>query len=638
MLANKKLFSTTGLLVALVLLIVINLLSGLVFRSARLDLTDNKLYTLSEGTRNILGSIDEPVTLRLYFSEKVLTGVPNLMNYGRRVRELLEEYATLSHGKLKLFINDPEPFSDYEDQAVQYGLQGVPVDTAGTLAYFGLVGTNATDDQEVIPFFQPSKEESLEYDISKLVYKLLNPKKRTVGLMTTLPMFGDNQNQFMRNADARQDWYIIEQLKQLFDVRKLATDVSAIPDDIDVLMLVHPKGLSDETLFAVDQFVLKGGRAIVFADPYAEADIPEPDPQNPMAAMNAPRSSNPEKLFNAWGIQMATGKLAGDRLTATQVTANMRGRSEQIDYVLWLTLKPDNFSKTDFVTSELQSLSMAAAGILSKKNGVDTEFTPLIKTSKQSMEIPQSQIRFGPNPAALLRQFRPQNKSLILAARISGNVKTAFPDGKPGNDDDTKAKSADFLKESKEPINVIVVADADMLQDRFWVKVQDFFGRRIAFPRTNNDAFVINSIDNLSGSNDLISLRSRGKSARPFDKVLELKHKAEQRLQDKEKALQAKLSETERKLSELQQSKEGNNALILSPEQRAELDKFREQQVQTRKELRRVRHELGEDIERLGAVLKFINIGLIPLVIIVSAALWGIYSMRRKRKKLAAAN
>jgi len=637
MLGNKKLFSTTGLLAALALLVVINLLSGLIFGSARIDLTENKLYTLSDGTRNILSSIDEPVTLRFYFSGKMLVGIPHIMNYGRRVKELLAEYATLSHGNLKLIVNDPEPFSDYEDQAVQYGLQGVPIDAAGTLAYFGLVGTSATDDQEVIPFFQPDKEESLEYDISKLIYKLLNPKKRTVGLITTLPMFGDAQNPFMNNMDARQDWYSIEQLRQLFEVRKLATDVSAIPGDIDVLMLVHPKGLPDATLFAIDQFVLKGGRAIVFADPYAEADIPETDPQNPMAAMNAPRNSNLQKLFDVWGIQLVTGKIAADRLSATQVNANIGGRTQPIDYVLWLTLKQDSFNKEDFVTGELQSITMATAGILNKKEDIETEFTPLIETSKQSMEIDQSQIQFGPNPAALLRQFRPLDKSLVLAARVSGIVKSAFPDGKPGEDEDNEGNTVDFIKESKEPINIIVVADSDMLQDRFWVNVQNFFGRRVAFPRANNGDFIVNAIDNLSGSNDLIGLRSRGKSARPFGKVLELKREAEQRLQDQETALQAKLDETERKLAELQQRKEGGNALILSPEQRVELEKFREQQVKTRKELRSVRHELGESIERLGAILKFINIGLIPLIIIILAGLLGLYNMNKAKRKHAMA-
>ena len=632
MLMNRKLYSTTGLLAALALLVVINMLSGFLFKSMRLDLTQNRLYTLSDGTRNILADLDEPITLRFYFSEKVLVGIPNIMNYGRRVQELLEQYATLSHGKLKLIVYNPEPFSDYEDQAVQYGLQGVPVDTAGTLAYFGLVGTNSTDNQEVIPFFQPDKEDSLEYDISKLIYKLLNPKKRTVALMTTLPMFGDAQNPFARDDTTRQDWYIVEQLRQLFNVRKLETNAESIPDDIDVLMLVHPKNLSDETLFAIDQFVLKGGRAIVFVDPYAESDVPAVDPQNPMAAVNAPRNSSLGKLFDTWGVQLAPGMLAADRLSATQVSANMRGRTESMDYILWLTLGQDNFDKKDFVTSELKSITLATAGILSKKDDSGIEFTPLLETSKQSMEIPQSAVQFGPNPAALLSQFKSQDKSLVLAARISGNVKSAFPDGKPGSNSNGKGTPPDFVKESKKPINVIVVADTDMLQDKFWVNVQNFFGRRVAIPRTNNDVFVINAIDNLSGSNDLISLRSRGKSARPFDKVLELKREAGQRLQDKEKALQAKLDETERKLNELQQRKEGGNALILSPEQQAELGKFREQQVQTRKELRGVRHELGESIERLGAILKFINIGLIPLLIIISAGLLGVYAMRRKKK------
>ncbi len=623
----RKLFSTSGLIVAGALLIIINLLAGLTFKSSRIDLTENQLYTLSQGTKNILENIEEPINLRFYFSEKLLVGIPGIMSYGRRVKELLAEYQELSDGGITLTVTDPEPFSDEEDNAVQYGLQGVPIDTAGSLAYFGLVGINDTDDEEVVAFFQPDKEESLEYDITKLVNKLASPKKQTVGLISSLPIDGggNSANPFMPpQQHANQEWVILSQLKQLFDVRKLDTDMEKMPDDINVLMLVHPKNLADKTLFAIDQFVLNGGHTIVFVDPYSEADTPATDPQNPMSAMTAPRHSDLPKLFDAWGIELVSGQLAADRLSATRVNANASGRPQAMDYVVWLSLTEKNFNTDDFVTGELKTISMGTPGILRKKDGAETNFTPLVETSEQGMEIPTSRVQFGPNPAALLREYRPGGEKLVLAARIDGIVKTAFPDGAPDG-----VSSDNVLTESKEAVNLIIVADTDVLGDQFWVNKQNFFGQSIIMPRANNDTLLINAIDNLSGSNDLISLRSRGKSARPFDKVIELKRDAEQKFREKEKALQEKLREAEQKLSELQRKKDGGSNMILSSEQKREIEKFRSQQVQTRKELRNVQHELGKNIESLGTTLKVINIGLIPFLIIIIATGLGIYRMRK---------
>jgi len=622
----RKLFSTSGLIVAGALLLIINLLAGLTFKSSRIDLTENQLYTLSQGTKNILENIEEPINLRFYFSEKLLVSIPGVMSYGRRVKELLAEYQELSDGGITLTVTDPEPFSDEEDNAVQYGLQGVPINTAGSLAYFGLVGINDTDDEEVIAFFQPDKEESLEYDITKLVNKLSNQKKQTVGLISSLPIEGGSAaNPFMPPPQqANQEWVILSQLKQLFDVRKLDADAEKIPDDINVLMLVHPKNLTDKALFAIDQFVLNGGHTIAFVDPYSEADTPVTDPQNPMSAMTASRHSDLTKLFDAWGIELISGKLAADRLSATRVNANAGGRPQAMDYVVWLSLTENNFNTDDFVTGELKTISMGTPGMLRKKEGAETNFTPLIETSEQGMEVPTSRVQFGPNPAALLREYRPGGEKLVLAARIAGTVKTAFPDGAPEG-----VSNDDVLSESKEAVNLIVVADTDMLSDQFWVNKQNFFGQNILMPRANNDTFLINAIDNLSGSNDLISLRSRGKSSRPFDKVIELKREAEQKFREKEKTLQEKLREAEQKLSELQRQKEGGSNMILSSEQKREIEKFRSQQVQTRKELRNVQHELGKNIENLGSTLKVINIGLIPFLIIIISTGLGIYRMRK---------
>jgi ABC-type uncharacterized transport system involved in gliding motility auxiliary subunit len=638
---TRSLTSSTGLIVAAALLVTINLFAGLVFTSSRIDLTEDKLYTLSEGTKNILRSIDEPLTLRLYFSEQLLVGVPSYMNYGRRVRDLLEEYAELSDGKINLLVADPEPFSEAEDRAVAYGLQGVPLDAGGNLAYFGLAGVNATDEEEVIPFFQPEMEESLEYELTRLVSKLNNPEQQVIGLISALPIAAANAAPFLASGQEQGDWVVLTQLKQAFEVRSLPADLDAIPDDIDVLMLVHPKDLNNTTLFAIDQFVLSGGRAIVFVDPNAESDNAETDPQNPMAALTAPRSSDLKRLFDVWGVDYSAEVVATDRLAATRVSTSRDNRRETVDYVAWLSLGKANMDQSDFVTRELEQINFGTPGVLSKKDGASIEFQPLMQTSTEAMEVEQSRFQFGPDPVALLSEFKAGGKKLTLAARISGKVSTAFPEGPPtaeeGDDEngDDAEKSNDWIKESKSPVNLIVVADTDILADRFWVNVQNFFGQQVAIPRAANDVFLSNAIDNLSGSNDLISLRSRGKFVRPFERVEALERDAEKRFRDEERALQTKLEDTERKLSELQRQKEGNSALILSDEQRRELEKFRAEQVQTRKALRDVRHQLGKRIETLGTVLKFINIGLVPLLIVFVGLGAAVYRARQLKAGMA---
>lgn len=630
---NKKLLTGSGILIAVVALLAVNILSNVIFKSSRLDMTDNQLYTLSQGTKNIIKSFDEPVTLRFYFSEKLATGVPALSNYGRRVRELLDEYVSESDGKVKLIVQDPEPFSDAEDQAVQYGLQGVPIDAAGSVAYFGLVGSNATDDKEVIPFFQLEKEASLEYDVTHLVYKLGNNKQSVVGVISSLPIQGSaGANPMMPMQGGDDEWIITQQMQQNFDVQFLDKGIDKIPANINVLMLVHPKDLADKTLFAIDQFVLNGGHALIFVDPLAEVDQPPHDPQNPMAAMSAPRNSDLKKLCDSWGIEMVPGQLAADIESAVRVGMGGGQRQQSVEYVAWLELKDGRFDTNDFVTSDLKQLIMASAGELKKKDGSTVEFTPLIQTSDKAMSIPVSRVQFRPDPMGLLDTYKPGNQKLTVAARLTGSVKSAFPAGVP----EGASKPDTVLAESKAPMNVIVVADADMLHDRFWVNVQNFFGQRVAVPRANNGAFVINAIENLSGSNDLISLRSRANFSRPFEKVKEIQRDAEKQFREREKQLQAKLRAAEQKLQDLQRQKSGDDATILSPEQQQEIVKFRAESVKTRKELRNVQHELRKNIEVLGTWLKVINIFVVPVLIIILAIVMGVY--RHKRMHKIAAN
>ncbi|MEK8017572.1 MAG: GldG family protein, partial [Candidatus Parabeggiatoa sp.] len=304
---NQKMLTTTGLLIAIILFLAINIVSDVAFKSARLDLTENQLYTLSEGSKNILKALEEPITLRFFISQKVATRLPGISSYTVRVRELLEEYQRTAGDKLKLKLIDPEPFSEEEDQAEGYGLQGIPVDDSNTTFYFGLAGTNSTDDEEVIPFFSPNRTEFLEYDLTKLIHQLDKPKQKVVGIMSTLPVQGNTASPFQQNA--AKPWMIVDHIRQLFEVRTVETNVEKIPDNIDMLMLIHPKDFSEATLYALDQFVLSGGRMIVFADPYSEVYEPPSDPKNPFAAMQAPRNSELSKLFDAWGLEIVPNKV-----------------------------------------------------------------------------------------------------------------------------------------------------------------------------------------------------------------------------------------------------------------------------------------------------------------------------------------
>ncbi len=639
---NARLLTGSGLAIAVVLFFAVNVLSNVALRSARFDLTEQGLYTLSEGTRNILHSIEEPITLRFYLSKKLATGLPGIHSYANRVMELLEEYEQAAGGKLKLHIIDPEPFSEEEDRAVGYGLQGVPLDNGNVQFYFGLVGTNATDDQALIPFFQPDREEFLEYDLTKLVYQLANPTRKVVGLLSTLPLEGSQPMAFMQGQGRSAPWMILDVIREVMQVKPLEKDVTEIPEDVEVLMVVHPKRLSDATLYAIDQFVLRGGRALVFVDPHSEADRVLPNPRNPMG-MQGPRNSDLGKVFDAWGIELVKGKVVGDLPIAKKVNFKKQSRTLVADYPLWIDLPSRYLNPEDVVTAKLPNLTMASAGILQKKEDSEIEFIPLAETDEQAMQIDTSRLMFMPDVEGLLQTYRPEGKKFTLAARIRGKVKTAFPEGKPkaedkdekgaaGSSDTEDSSEIPHLTESVGPINVIVVADTDLLQDRFWVQVQNFLGQRIGIPTSANNSFVTNALDNLTGSNDLISVRNRGSFSRPFTLVRAIQQEAEQRFRQKEQELQQRLRDTERKIRDLQQKKEDQTTLILSPEQQAALDGFRQQLVETRKELRSVQHELRKNIENLEGIVKFLNIGLMPLGIGVAGVVISAYKMRRRRR------
>jgi len=598
--------------IALALFVGVNIIANETLTAQRLDLTSGKLFTLSEGSRNIVRRLDEPVTLRLYFSARQFADIPQFLTYGKRVHDLLEEYVAASKGMLKLQVIEPEPFSEAEDQAVGYGIQQLPINATGDTGYLGLVGTNATDQEIPIPYLNPEREDALEYEVTKLIYNLANPQKRVVGLISELPVLGGPPDP--QTGEPGSPWASFELLKEFFEIREIARDATKIEPDIDTLLIVHPKDLPAKTRYAIDQFVLAGGKAMVFVDPMAEEDRPVQDPNNPMA-MPKIDSGLPD-LFAKWGLGMAPDQIAGDLEAAVRVSMNSNRGPQEVNYLPWLQLTESRLNQTDFITNQLKSVNVGSAGILERTKDAKTNFTPLLTTGAHSGLLQRDAIMFVRDPAALLENFKADKSNLVLAARISGPVESAFPDGAPRDEKDKRAPdNPEHLKSSKGAVNVIVVADTDVLADRFWVRMERFLNMQVPNPFANNADFLINAVDNLGGNDDLIGLRSRGQYTRPFKVVEEIRREAEAAYRDQEQALQAKLKETEVKLQELQTQPETGGEVLLSPEQRKEIELFRGEQLKTRKQLRAVQHDLQKNIEELGTRLKFLNIGAIPLLL-----------------------
>lgn len=630
---SRKLTSLTGLILLLVVLLGINILSNATLRGKRIDLTESKLYTLSEGSRNIVAGLEEPIKLRFFFSEKATNNIPFLRAYGTRVREFLEEYVAASNGKLTLEIIDPQPFSEAEDRAVAAGIQGVPISQTDKI-YFGLQGVNSTDLEQTIPFFNQEKEQFLEYDISSLIHNLATTRKPKLALISPLPVAGSRANPMaamMGQPPQNEPWAVYTMLRELYDVQTVETTATELPADTDIVMVIHPKNLGAQLQYAIDQFVLGGGRAIVFVDPHAEADQPTSDPSNPMAAMTAERSSAMPELLKAWGVEMVPGKVLTDRKRSIQVNAGSRQRPEIVNYIAYFALTNEDFNREEYTVSQLETLRFAMPGALRRLDDAATEFIPLVQSTEDSMLIDVEKFRFFPQPKELLAEFKPENKRYTIAARISGKPRTAYPDGPQGG-----VKSDKHLDQASSTINVIVVSDVDVLTDPLWVQRQQFFGQSLIMQTANNGDLAVNLVDQLAGSNDLISIRARGKFNRPFTVVERLQQQANERHAAKLKELEDKLAETERRINELQRGRtDGASNLILTQEQREEIERFREERVRTAKELRRVQLALRQDIENLGARIKFYNIGLMPIAVGLLAIVLGTVRHQRRRRSRA---
>jgi ABC-type uncharacterized transport system involved in gliding motility auxiliary subunit len=634
---SRRTYAIAAIVLAAIIFVALNIAADATFTTTRLDLTQNGQYTLAQGTKYIIAKLQEPITLKFFYSKKVGSDYAQVNAYAGRVRDLLNEYAALSHGKIVLQEIDPEPFSDAEDQATANGLTGAPTQT-GDLVYFGLAGTNTIGGKETIPFFSQDREPYLEYDISSLIYRLAHPKKPKLAIISSLPLEQGAGGMAAMLQGRSRPYVIYQQLTQTYDTQMLQPNVTSIPADADVLLIAHPPPLNEQQQYAIDQFVLKGGRALIFVDPNSE--LAGAATQG-FQQGGGPTPSDLPKLFKAWGIAYDAGKVVADRDLAQPVqTADPRNPIQA--YPAWLHLTPDQFNKTDQVTGNLQSMNLATVGALSAATGATTGFVPLVWSSKNASLVDAMQVRMGMPPSALMGQIVPTGHPFTIAARVSGPANTAFPKGVPAN----AASKTPQPKQPKQPkqittaknINLIVMADSDIFDDKFWVRLQNMYGREVGIPMADNAAFVLNAVENLTGSGDLISLRTRGTNDRPFAVVKKLQEQAQAKFQQQQQALQQKLSDTQERLRALQQGAPQagqGNAAGLSLEQQREILRFQREVADTRAALRKVQHNLRSSIDELGNLLAFVNIALVPILVALFAI--GLWVLRRRRRARAIA-
>ncbi len=624
---ERSVLAVAGIAMAIVLFLALNVFAALTFGSARSDLTEGKLFTLTKSTEDILKNIDEPITLRLFQSQALLKQSPGINIYSQRVNELIRAYANLSNGRIRIEVVDPVPFSTVEDRAIQFSLRPFTLNQAGEAGYFGIVGTNSVDDAQVLSFLDPAREQFLEYDLTRLVFNLARTGKPVVGVIDGIGIMGTP-------STGNEPWAITRQLNSTYDVRPLKYNANGIPFDADVLVVTHPAGLTARTRYAIDQYALRGGPVVVFVDPFAENS--PTDPQNRLQYLFP--ASELAELFSRWGIEMPSGKAVGDRSMAIRVSAFAGPTRVLVDYVPWLQLRPEAFNTEDVVTSRLQLMRMSSAGVINELGIDGLTITPLIQTSRDSMLIDVATLRRRDDPSRLLDTFQPSGVRQNLAVRISGRARTAFPQGAPelNADDDPNAnpnapKPVDPPLRAEGTINVIVVADVDMLGD---THVADGQGN----PLSNNGDFLANAVENLVGGGSLIGLRGRGLSHRPFTTVERIEDAARSKYFATEQQLEQELQKTQQQLAQLQSLNRDEKAFeLLSQDEQRRIIEFNQKMLTLRQQLRDVRGALNADIDRLETRLQFANIALVPLIVIVFGMIHASWRRARLRRARAAA-
>jgi len=588
---------------AVVLFLAVNVIANTGLRSSRADLTENNLYSLSTGTRELLSKLEEPLHLRLFLSEQLLQTAPQLAAYANRVKAMLATYAGLTD-KITLEVIDPEPFSDEEDRAVGLGINKIRAGNANQELFFGLAATNSTDGTGKIPVFSPDREAFLEYDLTRLIAELGQPNKPVIALIDGIGLSG--------NPRARQpEQQVLARLKELFQVEQLSGDVDTLPEGTRVVMIVHPQNLSDRTLYTIDQWVLNGGATLAFLDPYAETAPslrPGMPPANPKSDLN--------KLLSAWGVAFDSGQVVGDPETAIQTARNVGGQPVQAANLPWMSIPASGMASGDALVAQLSTIIMTSAGAF-KAQSDTTKLSPLLRASGSAGLLP-ADVAGNPStdPRSLYTKLEQPEASepLLLAARLSGQIKTAFTDGPP----EGSPAGGDPLKTAKDKVNVILVGDADLVMDRNWVRKRRLLGQEMSEAFANNGAFVLNAVEQMVGGVALADLRGRGVSWRPFQKIRDLEKDAEAKYLSEQQNLTKKLQDAEAKLAQIS-AQAGDDGDFVSQETQQTIDQFKAEMLATRAQLREVRYELHRDVNSLKSWITLLNVAVFPALIAAGA-------------------
>jgi len=631
-----------AIVLAFVALAGINLFASQMLRVHRADFTEERLFTISDVTREVLRQVEEPITIRFYFSKALAERAPLYAEFGARVQALLHHYADLAGGRIQVEVIDPEPFSPEEDRAIAAGLQAIPLGD-GRTAYFGIVGENATDQQEVIPFLSAERASQLEYDLTRLVHKLVNPEKTVVGVITSLPMFGG----FDPRRGTRQDWAIVMQMREFYDVRPIEPTAKDIPGPVQALVIVSPVNLNEDLARAIDEFALSGKPVIVFADPWNEASARIPELID--ASVLQPDDTLAEML-KAWGVELSYKKVVGDIELARRVIFRAGGREQVGSYLVWLELGRRTFAKPDDpVFVNVNQILAGSVGALGRTKDSKLEFTPLIRTTEKTMLMSTDELAV-PNPIELLAAYVPSGKPAVVAARFAGPASSAFAGDEAAGEKKAGAKGDGEKKEAKaggkggdgeksQPpakegrVNLLVVADSDLLSDRFWAEIRRLGpGKTLILPAADNATFLLNALEQMTGGAALSGLRGRTLKQRPFEKVEEIRRLAEQQFRRRERELQQKLKEAEKRLAGITARVEGGK-VVISEQDRELILKVRAEILELRRKLRDVQRALVRDIERLGFTLKVLNIAGVAVIVALIAL--GVALVRRARARAA---
>ncbi len=614
--------------IAVLAYFAVNVATNHFFPTARIDFTEHQIYSLTGGSEEVISNLSEPVVLRLFISRSQLVKLPAISSYATHIEDLLREYERLSDGKITLDVIEPEPFSEDEDRAVGFGIQSFPVSRSDELGYFGLAGTNGLDERQVIPVFSPEREPLLEYELTRLIHRLGNPQRKVIGIISSLPVQGLSAATPLAGATP-DPWLFFRQLQDLYEVRILRPRGEPLPDDLDLLVLIHPKNLTQGDIFEIDQFVMKGKSLLVLIDPHSEV--------NAVLMQNVPQisssntNSDLDVLTEGWGVTLVGDRIVADLPVAARVLDPQGTTGQTIEYPVWMNIQPGQLNQSDSVTANLGNIIFASAGALQLNSDSGMQLTPLIVTTPEAALYDYDIGSSIDNIRQLLGSYQAQGNQQVLAVRIRGTGVTAFPDGPP--DDDT-AQAAEMIERGS--VNVIVIGDTDFLQDHFWVRSERLGESIVNLATASNGQLIENAVDNLVGDDALIGIRARGSYFRTFDRLQQIQRNAELEFLQHEQQLIDQLKRIDQLVSDFNEGQNGESgSLILTEEQRQEFRSARQRQLELRNELRDVRRNLHRDIEQIESITVLLNVVAVPLLVGIAGLALVASGHRRRHRRFA---